>query len=80
MMELIDPFGRRVEYLRLSVTDRCDFRCFYCIPKGFKDFTETGNRLSLEEFVRLIRLFSELGVDKIRITGVSRWCDRISRR
>lgn len=69
MMELIDPFGRRVEYLRLSVTDRCDFRCFYCIPKGFKDFTETGNRLSLEEFVRLIRLFSELGVDKIRITG-----------
>lgn len=69
MTELIDPFGRKVEYLRLSVTDRCDFRCFYCIPKGFKDFTDSENRLSLEEFVRLIRLFSELGVDKIRITG-----------
>jgi GTP 3',8-cyclase len=67
--ELIDPFGRKVEYLRLSVTDRCDFRCFYCIPKGFKDFTESDNRLSLEEFVRLVRLFSELGVDKVRITG-----------
>ena len=69
MAELIDPFGRKVEYLRLSVTDRCDFRCFYCIPKGFKDFTASDNRLNLEEFVRLIRLFSELGVDKIRITG-----------
>jgi cyclic pyranopterin phosphate synthase len=67
--ELIDPFGRKVEYLRLSVTDRCDFRCFYCIPKGFKDFTESENRLRFEEFVRLIRLFSELGVNKIRITG-----------
>ncbi len=69
MTELIDPFGRRVEYLRLSVTDRCDFRCFYCIPKGFKDFTESGNKLDLDEFVRLTRLFSELGVDKVRITG-----------
>jgi cyclic pyranopterin phosphate synthase len=69
MAELIDPFGRRVEYLRLSVTDRCDFRCFYCIPKGFKDFTESGNKLDLDEFVRLTRLFSELGVDKVRITG-----------
>ncbi|MCP3869955.1 MAG: GTP 3',8-cyclase MoaA [Gammaproteobacteria bacterium] len=69
MPELIDPFGRKVEYLRLSVTDRCDFRCFYCIPKGFKGFTESDNRLSMEEFVRLIRLFSELGVDKIRLTG-----------
>ena len=69
MTELIDPFGRKVEYLRLSVTDRCDFRCFYCIPKGFKDFTESENRLGFEELVRLIRLFSELGVDKVRITG-----------
>jgi len=69
MAELIDPFGRRVEYLRLSVTDRCDFRCFYCIPKGFKDFTESDKLLTLEEVVRLIRVFSELGVDKVRLTG-----------
>lgn len=69
MQELIDPFSRKIEYLRLSVTDRCDFRCFYCIPKGFKDFTEPESRLTLREFVRLVRLFSELGVDKVRITG-----------
>ena len=69
MADLIDPFGRRVEYLRLSVTDRCDFRCFYCIPKGFKEFTESDNKLTLEEIVRLIRIFSELGVDKVRLTG-----------
>jgi len=69
MTELIDPFGRRIEYLRLSVTDRCDFRCFYCIPEGFKDFTALDNKLTLDEIVRLIRIFSELGVDKIRLTG-----------
>lgn len=69
MPELTDPFGRKIEYLRLSVTDRCDFRCFYCIPKGFKDFTESESRLGPEELIRLVRLFSELGVDKVRITG-----------
>ena len=69
MADLIDPFGRRVEYLRLSVTDRCDFRCFYCIPKGFKDFTKSDKLLTLEEVVRLTRVFSELGVDKVRLTG-----------
>ncbi|MCB1858690.1 MAG: GTP 3',8-cyclase MoaA [Gammaproteobacteria bacterium] len=69
MAQLIDSFGRRVEYLRLSVTDRCDFRCFYCIPKGFKGFFESKNCLTRDEFVRLVRLFSELGVDKVRLTG-----------
>ncbi|MEN8802648.1 MAG: GTP 3',8-cyclase MoaA, partial [Thiogranum sp.] len=37
MKQLIDPFGRAIEYVRLSVTDRCDLRCSYCLPKGFKD-------------------------------------------
>ncbi len=69
MAELIDRFGRKIEYLRLSVTDRCDFRCFYCIPKGFKEFTDLKTRLSLEEYLRLVRLFSELGVSKVRLTG-----------
>ena len=69
MAELIDPFGRRIEYLRLSVTDRCDFRCFYCIPKGFKAFSGRGDSLRLDETIRLIRLFSELGVRKVRLTG-----------
>ncbi|MET0048617.1 MAG: GTP 3',8-cyclase MoaA [Sedimenticola sp.] len=69
MAELIDRFGRKIEYLRLSVTDRCDFRCFYCIPKGFNDFTDRDDQLTLDEYVRLIRLFSELGVSKLRFTG-----------
>ncbi|OOZ36493.1 GTP 3',8-cyclase MoaA [Solemya velesiana gill symbiont] len=69
MSELIDRFGRKIEYLRLSVTDRCDFRCFYCIPKGFNDFTDWDDQLTLDEYVRLIRIFSELGVSKVRFTG-----------
>jgi cyclic pyranopterin phosphate synthase len=66
---LFDPFGRKIEYLRLSVTDRCDFRCFYCLPKGFKEFTPPETWLSLEEMQRLVRLFSELGISKVRLTG-----------
>jgi len=69
MSQLVDPFGRRIEYLRLSVTDRCDFRCFYCIPKGFKNFTPPDTWLSLDEIERVVRLFSELGVSKVRLTG-----------
>jgi len=69
MLELKDGFGRKIEYLRLSVTDRCDFRCFYCIPKGYKDFTQPESWLTLDELERLARLFSELGVSKMRLTG-----------
>ncbi|KRT55943.1 GTP 3',8-cyclase MoaA [endosymbiont of Ridgeia piscesae] len=69
MPMLRDPFGRNIEYLRLSVTDRCDFRCFYCLPKGFKDFTPPSTWLTLDEIERLIRVFSEMGVSKVRLTG-----------
>jgi cyclic pyranopterin phosphate synthase len=69
MSQLIDHFGRTIEYLRLSVTDRCDFRCFYCIPKGFKEFADPEQRLTLEELERLVRIFSELGVRRVRLTG-----------
>ncbi len=69
MSQLIDSFGRKIEYLRLSVTDRCDLRCFYCIPKGFKDFSEPEDRISLDQYIRLVRIFSELGVSKVRLTG-----------
>jgi len=68
-MALIDPFGRTIEYVRLSVTDRCDLRCFYCLPKGFKDFEEPEEWLSFSEIERVIKAFSELGVTRIRITG-----------
>jgi cyclic pyranopterin phosphate synthase len=67
--KLIDQFGRTIEYVRLSVTDRCDLRCFYCMPEGFKDFEEPESWLSFDEIERVIRCFTELGTHRIRITG-----------
>lgn len=69
MTTLCDNFGRKIEYLRLSVTDRCDFRCFYCIPKGFTDFVQPASWLTLDQIVRVVRIFSELGISKVRLTG-----------
>lgn len=66
---LIDPFGRRIDYLRLSVTDKCNLRCFYCLPKGYKDFETPDNWLSIDETTRVTRAFAELGVRRVRITG-----------
>ncbi|MEI6415975.1 MAG: radical SAM protein, partial [Pseudomonadota bacterium] len=68
-VSLVDPFGRRIEYLRLSVTDRCDFRCFYCIPKGYKGFVAPPEWLSPSEIERLVGLFCQLGVRRVRLTG-----------
>ena len=67
--QLLDRFGRAIEYVRLSVTDRCDLRCQYCLPKGYKDFQEPSEWLSYDEIERVIRAFSELGTRRIRITG-----------
>ncbi|MCB1865844.1 MAG: GTP 3',8-cyclase MoaA [Chromatiales bacterium] len=69
MAELIDPFGRRIEYVRLSVTDRCDFRCSYCMPEGFRGFEEPDHWLRFEEIERVIGAFAALGVRRVRITG-----------
>ena len=66
---LIDPFGRTVEYLRLSVTDRCDLRCFYCLPGDYRDFSEPQEWLSFDEIERVIRAFASLGVQRVRVTG-----------
>ena len=66
---LQDRFGRHVEYLRLSVTDRCDLRCTYCIPEGYKGFEEPELWLSFDEIERVIGAFARLGVSKIRLTG-----------
>ena len=66
---LIDPFGRRIEYVRLSVTDRCNLRCFYCLPRDFNVFAEPDTWLTFDEIERVIRAFSELGVNKVRLTG-----------
>ena len=67
--QLTDPFGRKIEYVRLSVTDQCDLRCFYCIPKGFKNFEEPDHWLSHDEIERVIRAFTSLGTRRVRITG-----------
>lgn len=66
---LIDPFGRRIEYVRLSVTDRCNLRCFYCLPRGFSDFAEPEAWLGFDEIERVVGVFARLGVSKVRLTG-----------
>ena len=65
---LIDRFGRRITYVRLSVTDRCDLRCVYCMSEQMR-FLPRAQLLTLEEMARIGRLFSELGVTKLRVTG-----------
>ena len=68
LSSLVDTFDRRIRYLRLSVTDRCDFRCQYCMTEDMR-FLPRKAVLSEDELVRLASLFVELGVEKIRLTG-----------
>lgn len=65
---MIDPFGRHISYLRVSVTDRCDFRCVYCMPEHMT-FLPKADVLSLEELDRLCGAFIGKGVRKLRLTG-----------
>ena len=65
---MIDPFGRDISYLRVSVTDRCDFRCTYCMSEDMT-FLPKKDVLSLEELERLCDVFVKLGVKKLRLTG-----------
>jgi len=67
-MKLTDAFGREITYLRLSVTDRCDYRCVYCMAEDMV-FLPRAQVLSLEESIEICEAFAELGVRKIRITG-----------
>ena len=67
-MALIDGFGRHINYVRLSVTDRCDFRCVYCMSEEMT-FLPRQQVLSLEEIYRLGRVLVDLGVTKLRLTG-----------
>ena len=66
--KLIDPFGRDINYLRVSVTDRCDFRCTYCMAEDMK-FLPKKDVLSLEEIEEICKAFMRLGTRKIRLTG-----------
>jgi cyclic pyranopterin phosphate synthase len=65
---MIDPFGRHITYLRISVTDRCDFRCVYCMPEHMT-FLPKADLLTLEELERVCAAFIRKGVDRIRLTG-----------
>ncbi len=69
MSKLVDPFQRRIEYVRVSVTDRCDLRCFYCMPEGFHGFEEPEDWLTHDEIERVVRAFTAMGVRRIRLTG-----------
>ncbi|MBF0265066.1 MAG: GTP 3',8-cyclase MoaA [Gammaproteobacteria bacterium] len=66
---LHDRFGRKIEYLRLSVTDRCDMKCDYCRIDSFKDYSEKESWLNFDEIERIVRAFVELGVGHVRLTG-----------
>src|SRR4051794_25135785 len=65
---MIDPFGRHISYLRVSVTDRCDFRCVYCMAEDM-NFLPKAEILTLEELDRLCSVFVRRGVRKLRLTG-----------
>jgi GTP 3',8-cyclase len=67
-IQLIDKFNRKINYLRISVTDRCDFRCIYCMDEKMR-FLAREQILSLEEIEQIARCFIQLGIEKIRITG-----------
>lgn len=66
---LLDGFGRQIQYLRLSVTDRCDLRCSYCMPEDFKDYEEPTHWLTFDEIRRLLSVFARLGLKRVRLTG-----------
>ncbi len=67
--KLVDQFGRHISYVRLSVIDKCNLRCFYCMPKGYRDFEAKSNYLTFDEIERIIKAFANLGVSRLRLTG-----------
>jgi len=69
MSVLVDACGRKIDYLRISVTDRCDLRCSYCMPEGYAGFEAPAHWLSFDEIDRLAAIFISLGVARIRLTG-----------
>src|SRR5438445_682070 len=68
-MPLIDSYNRTIDYLRVSVTDRCNFRCVYCMPEEGAPVSPKEEILAYEEIERLVRIATQLGMTKIRLTG-----------
>jgi cyclic pyranopterin phosphate synthase len=69
MEPLVDGWGRRIASLRISVTDKCNFRCTYCMPAEGLEWLRRDEILSFEEIARLTRIFAELGIEEVRLTG-----------
>ena len=65
----MDPFGRKIDYLRISVTDRCNERCLYCMPEGYKGWESKPDHLTADEIIRVARVAVGLGFRKFRLTG-----------
>ncbi len=65
----MDPFGRKIDYLRISVTDRCNERCLYCMPEGYKGWERGDDHLSASEIIRIAGAAADLGFRKFRLTG-----------
>lgn len=66
---MTDPFGRRIDYLRVSITDRCNFRCVYCMPEQGFPATPKEESLTIDEIARVVRIGVGLGIRKVRLTG-----------
>src|ERR1700731_5450461 len=64
-----DRFGHRINYLRVSITDRCNERCLYCMPHELQEWLPRSEILNFDEITRLVRIASDLGVTKLRVTG-----------
>lgn len=69
MEPLVDRFNRAVTYLRVSITDRCNLRCFYCVPRGPVAFGQSSTLLTFEEITRVVAIAAAMGIFKIRLTG-----------
>lgn len=69
MKKMIDRFGRNIDYLRISVTDRCNLRCIYCVPEEGIKLVEQKELLSVEEITRICSVMASLGIKKIKLTG-----------
>ena len=65
----MDPFGRHIDYLRISVTDRCNERCLYCMPEGYKGWAQRADHLNADEIVSIVASSTTLGFRKFRLTG-----------
>lgn len=69
MEKLVDKWGRKINYLRISVTDRCNLRCKYCMPEEGIEFKKHEDILRYEEIIKIVKIGKELGINKVRITG-----------